>query len=337
MIWRQLLSLLKNLVKNKPFAIYGAQVVAYGAYTALKYLCGVTPECFIVSSLNNNPREIDGITVKALENIPNNTLIIIGVTELLQDEIIEILSEKGCKNTFKLTQRVEHLLMSEYFEKIGKFQTLDTNAKHTSVQFALYESHSKKDKILINPPKLEAWEIPINADDYPKNSQYCEMSAVRWIWQNADADWLGVEHYRRHLLVASEDLSDEIDVVLPLPYICYPNTIAQFRRFVSEDVLNALLTTLRTLHPSEYDEYSQILKGQYQYTYNLVAAKKSVFNAYCAWFFQITEHMEMLADKVPEIANTRALSYVAEVLTSLYFLSHSDTLNIRHAEKRIYT
>jgi hypothetical protein len=318
----------------EPFAIYGAQVVAYGAYTALKQLCGVTPECFIVSGLDNNPREIDGISVKTLESIPNNTLIIIGVTELLQNEIIEILWKKGYKNTFKLTQREEHLLMSEYFEKIGKFETLDINAKHTPVQFALYESHSKKDKILTNPPKLEAWEIPINADDYPKNLQYCEMSAARWISQNADADWLGIEHYRRHLLVAPENLSDEIDAVLPLPYICYPNTIAQFRRFASEEVLEALLLALRTLHPNEIEKYLQILNGKYQYTYNLVIAKKEIFSAYCAWLFEITEFMER--GKTPEIANTRALSYVSEVLTNIYFMSNQEKFRIKHAEKRIY-
>lgn len=323
--------------KQTTFAIYGAQVVAYGAYVTIKYITGTVPACFIVHCLDNNPSEINGVPVCTLETISADTLIVIGVTELLQDEIVATLQDNGYSNIFKLTQHEEHLLMSEYFAKIGEFPVIDTTAKNHPARLALYESHSKKDKKLQNPPILEAWEIPINADDYPKNPQYCEMSAVRWIWKNADTDWVGIEHYRRHLLVTPEMLSNDIDAVLPLPYICYPNTIAQFRRFVSEDVLNALLTSLKTLHPNEYGEYSQILYGQYQYTYNLVVAKKSVFDAYCTWFFHITEYMETLSGNVPEIANTRALSYVAEVLTSLYFLSNSDTLNIRHTEKRIYT
>ena len=90
------------------------------------------------------------------------------------------------------------------------------------------------------------------------------------------------------------------------------------------------------MHPSEYDGYLSILRGQYQYTYNLVCAKAEVFDDYCAWFFRITKHMEGMADIVPDIEKTRALSYVAEVLTNLYFMSHQDVWRIRHVEKRIY-
>ena len=62
-----------------------------------------------------------------------------------------------------------------------------------------------------------------------------------------------------------------------------------------------------------------------------------VFDRYCSWFFEITEYMETMSDKVPEIKTTRALSYVAEVLTNIYFMSHQKELRIRHVEKEIYT
>ena len=62
-----------------------------------------------------------------------------------------------------------------------------------------------------------------------------------------------------------------------------------------------------------------------------------MFDDYCRWFFGITEYMETMSDKIPEIRETRALSYVAEVLTNIYFMSHQDDLRIRHAEKEIYT
>ena len=61
-----------------------------------------------------------------------------------------------------------------------------------------------------------------------------------------------------------------------------------------------------------------------------------MFEAYCSWFFEITEYMETLADEVPQIRETRALSYVAEVLTNLYFMYHQNDLNILHVEKEIY-
>lgn len=318
------------------FVIYGAQVIAYGAYVAIKYLSNKTPECFVVSCVNDNPGEIEGIPVRTLDAVGKDTLVIIGVTELLQDEIKHVLAKNGYIHTVTLTQHEEHLLMSRYYSSVGTFPLLE-NKPGPAVDLMMYESHSRKDKALNSPPVLYPWETIIYADDYPKNLQYCEMSAVRWIWQNADADWIGIEHYRRHLLVAPELLSDDVDAVLPLPYICYPNEIAQFRRFISEDVLQVLLKALRILHPGQYDDYMKILNGHYQYTYNLLCAKREVFDQYCAWFFNITEYMETLAGEAPEIAETRALSYVAEVLTNLYFMSNEDNLKIRHTEKAIYT
>ena len=162
------------------------------------------------------------------------------------------------------------------------------------------------------------------------------MTATYWVWKNTTHDWKGIEHYRRHLLVSPAMLTDDVDAILPLPYLCYPNTVAQFRRFVGEDVLEALLETLQHLHPKEYNDYLSILHGPYQYTYNLICARRAVFDDYCDWFFRITEYMETLADRVPALAETRALSYVAEVLTNLYFMSHQDSLRIRHVEKAIY-
>jgi hypothetical protein len=281
--------------------------------------------------------------VTTIDAVPTNTLIIIAVTELLQDEISATLAECNYNNIFKLTAHEEHLLMSRYFASIGKFPLTETATNNTPApSFTLYEAHSNLDKPLDKPPLLKPWEVSIQADAEitgnninSQNHQYCEMSAAYWMWKHAISDWVGLEHYRRHLLVTPDMLSDYIDAILPLPYICYPNTMSQFRRFVSDDVVNALLQAIRMLCPQQYEQYLQILRGKYQYTYNLGAAKRAVYSDYCAWFFNITQYMETL--EIPDIAGTRALSYVAEVLTNLYFMSNSGSLRVRHTEKAIYT
>ena len=220
--------------------------------------------------------------------------------------------------------------------------------------FVLYEVLSDRDKKIDYHPDRFPYEMPIQAgasltdismtelkdntgnNISDKNRMYCEMSAVYWIWKNTNHDWIGIEHYRRHLLVKPEMLSDDVDAIMPLPYICYPHEMAQFLRFTTENVLNAMLKTLKELHPDEYEDYYKILYGKYQYTYDLVCARRYVFDNYCRWFFEITEHMEKMGDEVPELIETRAFSYVAEVLTNLYFMYHQKDLRIRHVEKAIY-
>lgn len=365
-----------ELKKHDSFVIYGAQVIAFGAYTAIKGLAGRKPEYFVVGNgggkvkegLNGNLTEIDGIEVRSIETCPKDMFIVVAVTELVQKEVLPFFTNNGYNHFFALTQHEEHLLMSEYYASIGKFPTLET-LRNVSVDYSdwnrsvaaakeinlhMYEVRNHRDKILSTRPPLKEYEHPIQAgaalsdnriadildntseNISDRNKQYCEMTVSYWIWKNKHHGWKGIEHYRRHLLLKPELLGSDVDVVLPLPYICYPNELYQFRRFVTEDVKNALLTALKELHPAEYDGYIDILNGQYQYTYNMVCARNDVFDEYCRWFFEITEYMEKMGDDVTNIRDTRALSYVAEVLTNMYFMSNRKGLRIYHVEKEIF-
>lgn len=348
--------LLEKIKEAQCFYIYGAQVVAYGAYVAIKGLCGRVPAAFLVGQLQGNPKDIDGVPVAELEKeeLAADAFVLVAVTELLQNEIVTALQARGITNYFLLTAHEEHLLMSAYFEGIGKFPLAKEGPANHKIDLAVYEVRNHRDKPLTKRPPLQAYEHTIQAgaaitgervaplldntgvNISTKNKQYCEMSATYWAWKNTKHDWTGIEHYRRHLLATPAMMTDDVDAILPLPYLCWSNTLAQFRRFVGAEVVDALLRALKMLQPNEYEAYEAILKGPYQYTYNLVCARREVFEDYCKWFFHITEHMETMAGEVPALAETRALSYVAEVLTNLYFMSHNTRWNIRHAEKAIY-
>ncbi len=348
--------LIEQLKNHTKFSIFGAQVVAYGAYTAIRELYGMVPESFVVSGLEENPTEVEGIPVISIDALSKDIFLIVGVTELIQKAVVPMLKEKGFDNIFVLNQHEEHLLMKEFFEKNNLFITAQENyGDDFSKDYVCYEICNDRDKTLETDHSLLSYERTLQAgaeltdkkiaeftddtgdNNSSKNRMYCEMTAVYWIWKNRHHDYVGIEHYRRHLLVKPEMLTPEVDVIMPLPYICYPNEKAQFRRFVSEEVFKALEKALKDLHPDEFDSYMDVIYGKYQYTYNMQVSKWEVFDDYCKWFFEITEYMEKMSDEVPEISNTRALSYVAEVLTNIYFMTHKDTLNILHVEKAIYT
>ncbi len=363
---------LDELKGHQRFVIFGSQVVAYSAYTAIKSLTGRTPEAFIVSGEGDNrwagddkPREvIDGIPVMPAISTDRDIFVVVGVTELIQKEVLPWLKEKGFMNVFPLTQHEEHVLMSEYYKREGLNVSGVSGKEHPSgqdtgtgdVSLAIYEVKNHRDKQLFNHPALFPFERSIQAgaaltderiapftDDEGdnisiKNHMYCEMSAVYWIWKNEKHDWVGIEHYRRHLLVRPEMIKPGIDAFLPLPYLCYPNEASQFRRFINEKVFNSFLRALSELHPENIESYRAIIYGKYQYTYNLICARWDVFDEYCSWFFNITEYMEKtMGEEVPDLKETRAFSYIAEVLTNIFFLSNRDRFNIMHVEKEIYT
>ena len=342
------------LKQHDRFAIFGAHVVAYGAYRAIKELYGKSPDCFIVTNPEWNLDAVDGIPVRGLEAVSKDTPIVLGVTELGQREVSELLQKQGFAHILPLGNRGEYALMREYFDAIGEFPALDTSYHAAPVDLALYEVGNHRDTPLKMHPALLPFEHSIQAgaalsdkrvakvlDDVgenisEKNKQYCEMTASYWVWKHDSHAWAGIEHYRRHLLVKPEMLHEGIDAVLPLPFVCWPDTLTHLCWFVGEDVRDAMLEALETLHPKEFPKYMEILKGHWQYPCNMLVAKKAVFDDYCAWFFRITEYMETMGGRVSAIAETRALSYVAEVLTNLYFLSRRDRLRLRHVEKEIY-
>jgi hypothetical protein len=353
-------------LKDENFAIFGAQTIAYGIYIAIKSIFGIKPKCFLVGNPKGNPASIEGIEVRTIENSSLNTkdsFILVAVTELLHAEIGNTLAKNGFNKISYLTAHLEHLLMSEYYNSISLFPSLEHNPVNPKigaigVQTTIYEARNHRDVPLKNLPKLERWEVPIQAgavltdkriadltDDKGenishKNKMYSEMTATYFVWKNTRHKYKGICHYRRHFVLSREQINglaeNGVDAVLPLPYICYPNSLSQFGRFVSEPVKDLLLDTLKKLHPENFAKYQKILNEPYFYPYNLVLAKSSVFDDYCQWIFSILESMESFSAQIPEIAQTRALSYCAEILTSVYFLANKNALNIRHVEKRIF-
>jgi hypothetical protein len=166
------------------------------------------------------------------------------------------------------------------------------------------------------------------------------MTATYWVWKNAKQAVKGIFHYRRHLLLSPSDakalLAGEIDAVLPLPYLGPLSMRAHFRRFFSEEVWTVVEEVLGDLYPKRRAEILRVLQGPYLYAYNMLCARAAVFDAYCAWVFPVLFAAEERLGALPAVANTRALAYTAEALTTLYFLLHGDELRVRHAEKRIF-
>ena len=122
---------IEKVLEHKEYVIYGAQVIAFGAYKAIKHLTGIEPKCFVVGESQvapsypvGNPDSIDGIQVYSIESITKDMLIVVGVTELIQQEVVPFLVENGFKNVYPLTQHEEHLLMSKYYNSINKFPTV---------------------------------------------------------------------------------------------------------------------------------------------------------------------------------------------------------------------
>ena len=337
--------------------VYGAQAIASGVVYSLIDVFKKIPEALIVSDISGNPMEICGIKVIALAEAVNlkDCLVLIATPQNLHNDIINVLTNYGFNNYIAIDSILEYELMSQYFRKTGRFKMLDdlylsdvvSDTKIFLVRSVFDKNIScSVDLIKKNIVEIQAGaaltdirfaeKTDVDGKNISKNNNtFCELTVTYWVWKNVKANYKGIFHYRRLLDISDEDYKriSTVDVVLPLPFIIYPNASSQFMRFIHDDEFCVLLSVLKQLAPRYYIAAHKYWYESYLYNYNILVAKESVFDSYCEFLFEILFAVSDFFEKRCVQRSDRYLGYLGEILTSLYFMVNSDQLNIAHAKK----
>ena len=356
----------EKLLTAKEIIIYGAGVVAYGVYVALKEVYGITNTMFVVSKAPCD-KTLDDVAIKCvdeLEEYSEEALFLVATPEIYHKEIKEKLKEKDVKNVLYINSHLEYMIMSRYFEKEGNFVLLNKEFDENSLLNQTFEDvlvgkcHSIHDTRLESCVLTEDFVKPIHVgkaltseklatltDDIGdhishKNGLYSELTATYWLWKNTQASYKGICHYRRQLLVSKMQMKwcieKDIDVILPLPFVCYPNTKGQYGRYISKEEQEVLLKSMKDMVPNEMETIAKILEDKYLYNYNMLIAKEKVFDEYCQWIFPILFRAEEIYKEKKMEPRSRVFGYFGEVLTAIFFLKNKEKYNIVHAEKNWY-
>jgi len=354
--------LLEILPQWKEACIYGAGIVAYGAYKAIKELYHIRINCFLVTNIEGQPEQIDGIPVLALPEVPGNFingLIIVATPEEYHKDIVQSLKENKCNSYCLLDSYNEYILMGRYLKKVRKLHLIEEyricGKPDKPDRIGIYMAVSHKDKPLTGAYQEKPWVIKIQAgaaltdsriaeitDDGAdslsmQNALYCELSASYYIWKYNTCDITGLFHYRRILNVTEEQLHlleiKRIDVILPLPFVCYPDASGQFGRYLMPEDIHAMCQVLQECETDHMPEIEGILKSPYLYNYNMLIARKEVFDDYCSWIFPLLKKIADRCEKEDRERRPRYVGRIGEVLTSLYFMMNKRKWQIAHAEK----
>ena len=169
------------------------------------------------------------------------------------------------------------------------------------------------------------------------NPMYCELTALYWIWKNElPHDYIGFNLYSRIFELSEEQLiyilANGIDVIVPEPEILSPlfKTTIQ----ASKEINNFLKTAISKICPSYLNTYEDSLKEKICIPSNLIIAKKEIFSNYTEWLFKMLSAYENLLKENLQKMPLRHIGYMAERLMTVYFLHHSEDLNIFFARRR---
>jgi hypothetical protein len=349
----------QKIMNAENLAIYGARATASGIIVAINELFGKVPKAIIVTERTNNPNELYGVKVVDIENAGDfkNCTILISTPIVFHKEIASKLASKGFHDIVMINNEAEYEIMSKYFKKVKGYKLL---AECESVDFnqkcKVYRARSVYDKELKTKSEcIDKYITDIHAgaslcdikiadvtdccglNISSKNKDYCELTATYSMWKNVRSDYKGICHYRRKLQLSLEDYRKlgGVDVVLPLPFVIYPDASVHFLRFITKSDYKILLDALKDISIIYYKAGLKLWHEPYIYNYNMLIAKEKIFDDYCEFIFDVLFKVESIFNEHGIRKTNRYLGYMGEMLTSLYFMNNSKKINIAHSKKEM--
>lgn len=165
-----------------------------------------------------------------------------------------------------------------------------------------------------------------------KNVNYCELTGLYWIWKNTADDYKGLVHYRRYFsnFLKSNEILEEsdiqkvlrkYDVILPFRHTMNKSLIDDYCEVSGfKKDLEYVREIIQQKYPDYLNAYDNTMTGNKIYFYNMIIAKKKVFDDYCEWLFSILFELEEKVDLSGyNEYQKRIYGFLSERLLNVYF------------------
>ena len=182
--------------------------------------------------------------------------------------------------------------------------------------------------------------VPDNTGDNisAQNPNYCELTALYWAWKNLDCEYIGLCHYRRYFghKVYSKDIEkkkgaifhredyekllQKYDIILPVKRNYYIETVrSQYEHAHYKKDLDEVEKIISEKYPGYSDAFTRVMNRRRLYILNMFVMKKSLFNEYCTWLFDILFELEKRTDSTGyDTYEARLFGFMSERLFNVW-------------------
>ncbi len=345
---------------GKRIYIFGAHSRAQTLGVYLRYLYpDIEISAYLYDNEETNPKVIEGIPVifvgSETELNPDYP-VYLGTRGIYHSELTKRLRGFGMKMIIPVTPELDMELRNQYltgyFLKTGReFRKLEGLGPSACI----YVVKSVFDKPLKEACSLREFEKEIqvgasltdrricevtdhegeNISD--RNRQFCELTALYWIWKNAREEIVGLEHYRRHFLLPIDWIrkmqEERVDVILPTPLYVFPGIAQNYKERHEAADWNYMMDYMKKIHPDYYKEAVRFFADGLYSPCNMFIMRKRVLDELCAWLFPIlficAEHGGEKADPY----QNRYPGFLSERLITLFFEKNRDHYKVVYADK----
>lgn len=178
-----------------------------------------------------------------------------------------------------------------------------------------------------------------------KNRNYCELTALYWLWKNDNSRIKGLCHYRRYFFNYGKRTQDTIinseyiqkilkkhDAIIPYPYTHkgISNWDYYFKKGAGRECdLRSLRSVIENKFSEYLNDFDKIMKQEYASYFNMIITRSEIYDEYMEWLFEI---FDLLEKKVClddySIQEKRIYGYMSELLMNVWICHNK--INIQY-------
>ena len=172
-----------------------------------------------------------------------------------------------------------------------------------------------------------------------KNPNYCELTALYWLWKNKISSYniVGLVHYRRMFyrsFFVKRPLSeievdmylDEYDIILPKKRY-FRHSVAKIYFLYGQGKkgdLKKLANIILESYPEYYESFCNVLTSKEASYYNMFIMNSEKTASYCEWLFDILYKLEEKVDLTDyTVAEARIFGYLSEILLNVWVIQNN--------------
>ncbi len=176
-----------------------------------------------------------------------------------------------------------------------------------------------------------------------KNRNYCELTGIYWLWKNVKCDVVGICHYRRYFIRENkllekkyiEDVLKDYDIITPnSSFTRYASVKGHYEHMHHYKDMELCRVVIEEKYPEYADAFDLCMNCNMFSLGNMVITRKSVFDEYCQWLFDILFEVERRVDiSGYDTFQARIYGYLSERLFRVWLLNQR--YRVREEEVRM--
>lgn len=160
-----------------------------------------------------------------------------------------------------------------------------------------------------------------------KNPYYCELTAQYWAWKNLNVKYVGLAHYRRYFRMSLkpenvDKIFKKYDIVLSREHYEKYSMADKITMDSNIEDLYIFVHCVKRHSPEYLDTVLKVLSQNHITPFNMFVMRKSEFDKFAEWQFQILFEMEKTFKPANYTRAKRILGYLGELMLYIYVVQN---------------